>query len=244
MKKNKGVLKRWYDKRKMEVIFVYTITNDWQTVLKEDFEKDYYLKLMTYLSKEYKTNNIFPNESDIFNALNYTPYNNVKVVILGQDPYYGYGQAHGLSFSVRQDVALPPSLTNIFQELEEDTGCYIPNNGDLTNWAIQGVLLLNTVLTVRENKPNSHKGIGWELFTDTIIKKLSEREAPMVFILWGNEAQKKAKLITSNHYIITSPHPSPLSAYRGFFGSKPFSKTNNFLKKAGNEPIDWQISNI
>lgn len=223
---------------------MYTITNDWQTVLKEEFEKDYYLKLMTFLSKEYKTNTIFPNESDIFNALNYTPYNNVKVVILGQDPYYGYGQANGLSFSVKPGVDLPPSLINIFQELKEDIGCYVPNNGDLTNWATQGVLLLNTVLTVKEKKPNSHKGIGWELLTDTIIKKLSEREAPMVFILWGNEAKKKAGLIASKHYIISSSHPSPLSAYRGFFGSKPFSKANYILQQIGYEPIDWQISNI
>jgi len=231
-------------KRKNGSDFLNKLKNSWQQVLKEELEKEYYLQLKSFLSKEYRTHNIYPEENAIFNALNYTSYNSVKVVILGQDPYYGHGQAHGLSFSVKPNVALPPSLINIFKELKEDIACTIPNHGDLTKWATEGVLLLNTVLTVKENKPNSHKGIGWEVFTDNIIKKLSERESPIVFILWGNEAQKKAKLIPSRHFIISSPHPSPLSAYRGFFGSKPFSRANNFLRQNGYEPIDWQISNI
>lgn len=229
---------------KVEVTFMDILKNSWQAVLKEELEKEYYLRLKNHLIKEYKTHNIYPEVHNIFNALNCTPYNNVKVVILGQDPYHGLGQAHGLSFSVKPNVALPPSLINIFKELNEDIGCYIPNHGDLTKWATEGVLLLNTVLTVEGNKPNSHKGIGWEEFTDNIIKKLNERENPIVFILWGNEAQKKSKLITSRHHIISSSHPSPLSAYRGFFGSKPFSRANNFLKQNGYKPIDWQIPNI
>lgn len=220
------------------------LVNDWETILKEEFKKEYYLQIISFLTREYKEAIVYPSEGDIFNALNYTSYNKVKVVILGQDPYHGEGQAHGLSFSVKPEVVPPPSLINIFQELKEDLGCYIPNNGDLTKWASEGVLLLNTVLTVRANKPNSHKGIGWELFTDTIIMRLSERETPLVFILWGNEAQKKSKLIDSKHYIISSPHPSPLSAYRGFFGSRPFSRANYFLKENGIKPIDWQIPNI
>lgn len=231
------------NKKVMEVFMMKKIADDWYNILKEEFEKEYYSQLISFLTKEYKEATVYPSEGDIFNALNYTPYNKVKVVILGQDPYYGDGQAHGLSFSVKPEVIPPPSLINIYRELKEDLGCYIPNNGDLTKWTLEGVLLLNTVLTVRANKPNSHKKIGWELFTDTIIKKLSQREKPIVFILWGNEAQKKANLIDPKHYIISSPHPSPLSAYRGFFGSKPFSRANNFLKQIGNEPIDWQVPN-
>ena len=182
---------------------------------------------------------------DIFNALHYTPYNKVKVVILGQDPYHGPNQAHGLSFSVKPEVQTPPSLKNIFKELNTDLNCFIPNNGFLESWAMQGVLLLNTVLTVRANCPNSHKGIGWETFTNKIISSLNERHEPIVFILWGSNAQKKEELITNpKHFIIKSAHPSPLSAHRGFFGSKPFSKTNDFLNSINEKPINWQIQNI
>ena len=182
---------------------------------------------------------------DIFNALHYTDYDKVKVVILGQDPYHGPNQAHGLSFSVKPNVPIPPSLRNIYKELHDDLGCYIPNNGYLKKWADEGVLLLNTVLTVRAGLANSHKNKGWEQFTDNIIKVLNEREKPIVFILWGNNAISKKKLITNkNHLILQSVHPSPLSASRGFFGSKPFSKTNSFLESIGETPIDWQIENI
>lgn len=221
------------------------LKNDWNDLLKDEFQKDYYLKLRHFLINEYKTKTIYPNMYDIFNALQYTPYSKVKVVILGQDPYHGPDQAHGLSFSVKPQVKIPPSLNNIFKELNNDLNCFIPNNGFLENWAVQGVLLLNTVLTVRANLANSHKGIGWEIFTDKVIKLLNERKDPIVFILWGSNAQKKQELITNPiHFIIKSPHPSPLSAHRGFFGSKPFSKTNEFLKSIGKEPIDWQIKNI
>lgn len=222
-----------------------TLKNDWNDILKDEFEKDYYLKLRQFLINEYKTRTIYPNMYDIFNALNYTPYSKVKVVILGQDPYHGPNQAHGLSFSVKPGVQVPPSLKNIFKELNSDLNCFIPDNGFLESWALQGVLLLNTVLTVRANLANSHKGIGWEIFTDKIIKSLNEREEPIVFILWGSNAQKKADFITNpKHFIIKSAHPSPLSAHRGFFGSRPFSKTNEFLKSINQEPINWQIQNI
>lgn len=222
-----------------------TFNNDWNEILKDEFEKEYYINLREFLINEYKTQTIYPNMHDIFNALHYTPYNEVKVVILGQDPYHGPNQAHGFSFSVKPGITPPPSLKNIFKELNADLGCSIPNNGFLENWASQGVLLLNTVLTVRAGKPNSHKGMGWEIFTDKVISLLNEREKPIVFILWGSHAISKTSLITNpKHYIITSPHPSPLSAHRGFFGSKPFSKANNFLKSIGKDPIDWQIPNI
>ncbi len=219
--------------------------NDWQELLKDEFEKEYYLKLRQFLKTEYKTKTIYPNMHDIFNALHYTPYSKVKAVILGQDPYHGYNQAHGLSFSVKPGVSIPPSLVNIYKELSSDLGCYIPNNGYLTKWAEEGVLLLNAVLTVRAGEANSHKSKGWENFTAKVISLLNEKEDPIVFILWGNNAQARIKEITNtNHYIIKSVHPSPLSAFGGFFGSKPFSKTNNFLKSVGKEPIDWQIENI
>ena len=219
--------------------------NDWQDLLQEEFEKSYYQNLRKYLIKEYSTKIIYPDKYDIFNALKFTSYSDVKVVILGQDPYHGPNQAHGLSFSVKKGVKIPPSLVNIYKELQDDIGCYIPNNGYLESWTKQGVLLLNTVLTVRAHEANSHRNIGWEIFTDKIISLLNDRTDPIVFILWGNPSIAKTKLITNRqHFIITSPHPSPLSAYRGFLGSKPFSKTNEFLKSINKEPINWQIENI
>lgn len=217
----------------------------WMNLLKDEFEKDYYKRLRRFLIQEYANHTIYPDKYDIFNALNYTDYKDVKVVILGQDPYHGPNQAHGLSFSVKPGVPAPPSLINIYKELQNDLGCYIPNNGYLKKWADQGVLLLNTSLTVRAHQANSHRNIGWEKFTDRVIEPLNEREKPMVFILWGNNAISKEKLITNKaHYIIKSVHPSPLSASRGFFGSRPFSKANNFLISIGESPIDWQIENI
>lgn len=219
--------------------------NGWAELLNEELEKDYYKKLRGFLIGEYRTRTIYPNMYDIFNALHYTDYKDVKVVILGQDPYHGPNQAHGLSFSVKPGVRIPPSLVNMYKELHDDLGCYIPNHGYLEKWAREGVLLLNTSLTVRSGEANSHRGIGWEIFTDRVITLLNDRIDPVVFILWGNNAISKEKLITNKwHYIIKSVHPSPLSAFRGFFGSKPFSKTNNFLKSIGKEPIDWQIENI
>lgn len=221
------------------------IKNDWLELLKDQFEMEYYKGLREFLIHEYGSNTIYPDKYDIFNALNFTSYKDVKVVILGQDPYHGPNQAHGLSFSVKPGVPAPPSLVNIYKELKEDMGCYIPNNGYLKKWADQGVLLLNTSLTVRAGEANSHRNKGWEIFTDAIISILNKREKPMVFILWGSNAISKEKLITNEiHYIVKSPHPSPLSVHRGFFGSRPFSKTNTFLKSIGEKPIDWQIENI
>lgn len=221
------------------------LKNDWQSLLEDEFEKDYYLKLRGFLANEYRTKTIYPDMYDIFNALHYTEYKSVKVVILGQDPYHGPNQAHGLSFSVKLGVPAPPSLINIYKELNSDLSCYIPNNGYLKKWADQGVMLLNTVLTVREGQANSHKNIGWEHFTDKIISLLNNREDPIVFILWGKNAQSKLNIINNTkHCIIKSVHPSPLSVYGGFYGSRPFSKTNNFLVSIGKEPIDWQIENI
>lgn len=219
--------------------------NDWATYLNLELTEPYYIKLREFLINEYKTRTIFPSMHDIFNALHYTSYQNTKVVILGQDPYHGPRQAHGLSFSVQPGVEAPPSLLNIFKELHTDVGCTIPNNGCLVPWAEQGVLLLNAVLTVRERQANSHQGLGWEEFTDKVISLLNERTEPLVFILWGKPAQKKKTMITNpNHLVIESPHPSPLSAHRGFFGSKPFSKTNEFLIKNNNQPINWQLPNL
>lgn len=219
--------------------------NDWQELLEGEMEKEYYQKLRSFLINEYNTKVIYPHMNDIFNALHLTSYEDTKVVILGQDPYHGPNQAYGLAFSVKAGVRIPPSLVNMYKELKDDLGCYIPNNGVLTKWAKEGVLLLNTSLTVRAGDANSHSKIGWEIFTDHIIKLLNERDDPIVFILWGNNAIKKRMLITNpKHYIITSVHPSPLSASRGFFGSKPFSKTNKFLESIGKKPIDWQIENI
>lgn len=219
--------------------------NDWQELLEEEMQKEYYQKLREFLINEYRTRTIYPDMNNIFNALHFTPYKDVKVVILGQDPYHGPNQAYGLAFSVKAGVRIPPSLQNMYKELKDDLGCYIPNNGVLTKWAKEGVLLLNTSLTVRAGEANSHSKIGWEIFTDYIIKLLNQREDPIVFILWGNNAIKKEALVTNpKHYIIKSVHPSPLSASRGFFGSKPFSKTNKFLESIGEKPIDWQIENI
>ena len=221
------------------------IANDWLEPLKPEFSKPYYRKLYQTVNEEYRTHQIFPPADDIFNAFALTPLHEVKVVILGQDPYHGEGQAHGLCFSVKPDVEIPPSLVNIYKELQDDCGCEIPNNGYLTKWAKQGVLLLNTVLTVRAHQANSHRGIGWEEFTDAAIRILNEQDRPMVFILWGRPAQMKKSMLTNpNHLIIESPHPSPLSAYRGFFGSRPFSRTNKYLKEHGLKEIDWQIENI
>ncbi len=221
------------------------IGNDWDELLKDEFQKEYYQKLRVFLAREYKTQTIYPGMYDIFNALRYTAYQDVKVVILGQDPYHGPGQAHGLCFSVKKGVNPPPSLVNIYQELHDDLGCYIPNNGYLKKWADQGVLLLNTVLTVRAHQANSHQGRGWEEFTDAIIRAVNEQDRPIVYLLWGRPAQmKKSMLNNPKHLILTAPHPSPLSAYRGFFGCKHFSQTNEFLRKNGVKPIDWQIENI
>ena len=221
------------------------ISNDWLPVFQGEFRKPYYKQLDQTVMKEYNTRKIYPAPDDIFNAFQLTPFHKVKAVILGQDPYHGEGQAHGLCFSVKPDVEIPPSLVNIYQELHDDCGCYIPDNGYLTKWAEQGVLLLNTVLTVRAHQANSHRGIGWEEFTDAAIRRLNEEDRPIVFILWGRPAQMKKSMLTNpNHLILEAPHPSPLSAYRGFFGSKPFSKTNEFLVAHGVEPIDWQIENL
>ena len=221
------------------------ISNDWLAPLSGEFRKPYYKKLYETVMTEYQTKEVYPAPDDIFNAFAFTPLSNVKVVIFGQDPYHEPGQAHGLCFSVKPDVKIPPSLVNIYQELREDCGCYVPNNGYLKKWADQGVLLLNTVLTVRAHAANSHKNIGWEEFTNAAIRVLNEQDRPIVFILWGRPAQtKKAMLNNPKHLILEAPHPSPLSAYRGFFGSRPFSKTNSFLKENGIEPIDWQIENI
>lgn len=221
------------------------IENDWLAPLTPEFRKPYYADLFRFVKEEYATRKVFPPADDIFNAFHLTPLHEVKVVILGQDPYHNDGQAHGLCFSVKPEVDIPPSLVNIYQELHDDLGCYIPNNGYLTKWAKQGVLMLNTVLTVRAHQANSHRGKGWEEFTDAAIRILDEQDRPMVFILWGSPAQKKAMMLHNpKHLILKAPHPSPLSAYRGFFGSKPFSQTNDFLIKNGLEPIDWQIENI
>ena len=221
------------------------LQNDWGPLLGSEFEKEYYQALANFLKEEYEEHVIYPKKEDIFNALQYTSYENTKVVILGQDPYHGPNQAHGLSFSVQPGIKTPPSLLNMYKELRDEYGYEIPNNGYLVKWAEQGVLLLNTVLTVRQGEANSHKGKGWEHFTDRVIELLNEREKPVIFILWGRHAQAKKKLITNtNHHIIESVHPSPLSARRGFFGSKPYSKVNEILSNMDEKEIDWQISNI
>ncbi len=219
-----------------------TIGNEWDSIIGEEFSKPYYKKLREFLKSEYKTRRIYPDMYDIFNALRYTSYNDVKAVIIGQDPYHGEGQAHGLCFSVKKGITPPPSLVNIFKELKSDLGINIASHGELTSWSQNGVLLLNTVLTVREASPNSHKNLGWEIFTDAVISALNERNAPTVFILWGANAKAKATLLTNPiHKILTAAHPSPLSAYNGFFGCKHFSKANEFLIKNGIPPIDWEI---
>ena len=221
------------------------LTNDWAQLLKDEFEKEYYLNLRKFLIQEYKTKTVYPDMYDLFNALHYTSYADTKVVILGQDPYHEPGQAHGLSFSVKPGVKIPPSLMNIYKELAADLGCTLPNNGYLTPWAEQGVLLLNATLSVVRGQANSHSKIGWSVFTDRIISLLNLREDPVIFILWGGNARAKKSLIdASRHFIIESPHPSPLSAHNGFFGSKPFSRANAILQQLGKTPIDWQIPNL
>ena len=219
--------------------------NDWGQYLKEEMTQPYYRQLRQFLIGEYSTKQVYPDMYSIFNALHYTSYADTKVLILGQDPYHEPGQAPGLSFSVQPNVPPPPSLVNIFKELETDLGCTVPNNGCLEPWARQGVLLLNTVLTVQAHRANSHRDKGWEIFTDKIISLLNQREKPVAFILWGSPARRKKAMITNpQHFIVESPHPSPLSAYRGFFGSRPFSKVNKFLESVGEEPINWQLPNI
>lgn len=222
------------------------IENDWLEAVGNEFKKPYYKQLYKFIRDEYSTRVIYPPADEIFNAFHFTPLHQVKVVILGQDPYHNAHQAHGLSFSVKPEMKeLPPSLLNIYQELHDDLGCYIPNNGYLKKWADQGVLMLNTVLTVRAHQANSHQGKGWEQFTDAVIEAVNAQERPIVFILWGRPAQSKIPMLTNpQHLILKAPHPSPLSAFRGFFGSRPFSKTNDFLREHGVEPIDWQIDNI
>lgn len=221
------------------------ISNDWLEPLSAEFGKNYYKDLYKRVVEEYKQYKIFPSSNDIFNAFDFTPLSKVKVVIIGQDPYHDDNQAHGLCFSVKPGIKTPPSLVNIYKELNDDLGCYIPNNGYLKKWADQGILLLNTVLTVRAHEPASHRGIGWEEFTDAAIKVLNEIDRPIVFLLWGSPAQQKAQMLNNpKHLVLKSAHPSPLSAYRGFFGCKHFSQTNDFLKTNGLDPIDWQIENI
>lgn len=218
------------------------INNEWDALLADEIKKDYYLKLREFLKSEYSTRRIYPPMNDIFNALRHTSYSDVKAVILGQDPYHGAGQAHGMCFSVRKGTPPPPSLQNIFKELKSDLGIDPPDHGELTAWADSGVLLLNTVLTVREGVANSHKGMGWEQFTDRIIELLNQREQPMVFLLWGGNARSKARLITNpKHLVLQCAHPSPLSAFNGFFGCRHFSKTNEFLERNGIEPINWRL---
>lgn len=221
------------------------IDNDWLAPLTPEFKKEYYKNLYIKIRDEYSKAIIYPPSGDIFNAFLYTPLSKVKAVIIGQDPYHGPNQAHGLCFSVKEGVDAPPSLVNIYKELQDDCNCYIPNNGYLKKWADQGVLMLNNVLTVRAHQANSHKGIGWEEFTDAVIRILNEQDRPIVFLLWGSFAQKKCSVLNNpKHLILTAPHPSPLSAYKGFFGCKHFSKTNEFLRKNGLSEIDWQIENI
>ena len=221
------------------------ITNDWLDAISSEFIKPYYRDLYNFVKDEYSRTVVYPPADDIFNAFHFTPLSKVKVLILGQDPYHNVNQAHGLSFSVKPGEDIPPSLQNIYKELNEDLGCYIPNNGYLEKWAREGVLLLNTVLTVRAHQANSHQGRGWEQFTDAVINAVNEQDRPIVYMLWGRPAQSKAPMLTNpKHLILKAPHPSPLSAYRGFFGCKHFSMANEFLEKNGVEPIDWQIENI
>ncbi|MFC7681600.1 uracil-DNA glycosylase [Paenibacillus sp. GCM10028914] len=218
--------------------------NDWDAVLQQEIEKPYFEELCTKIVEEYENHTVYPPKEDIFRALKQTPYKDTKVVILGQDPYHGPGQAEGLSFSVKPGVRIPPSLHNIYKEMTADLGISAPSHGSLMHWANQGVLLLNAVLTVREGQPNSHKGLGWETFTDAVIAQLNERNTPMVFILWGSYAQKKGAIVDrSRHMVLESSHPSPLAARRGFFGSRPFSRANAFLEEKGIKPVKWDIPN-
>lgn len=220
------------------------IENDWAKAMEQEFKKPYYRELYSFVKEEYSRHVIYPPSEDIFNAFHMTPLSRVKVVILGQDPYHNEGQAHGLCFSVRPETKIPPSLENIYKELESDTGCYVPNNGCLEKWAEQGVFLLNTVLTVRAHQANSHQKKGWEQFTDAVLKAINAKEEPVVYLLWGKPAGRKKELLTNrNHLILEAPHPSPLSAYRGFFGCRHFSRANEFLTEHGLTPVDWQIEN-
>ena len=220
------------------------LTGEWECALHEEFSKEYYKNLFFFIRKQYSETIVYPKADEIFTAFHLTPLEKVKVVILGQDPYHNEHQAHGLCFSVQPGEEVPPSLVNIYQELHDDLGCYIPNNGYLEKWAKQGVLMLNTVLTVRAHQANSHQGKGWEQFTDAVIEAVNAQDRPIVFLLWGRPAQmKKSMLHNPKHLILEAPHPSPLSAYRGFFGSRPFSRTNEYLKENGLAPIDWQIEN-
>lgn len=221
------------------------INNDWLEPLQVEFKKPYYKELYKKIMEEYRSVAVYPPADDVFNAFHFTPLSEVKVVILGQDPYHGTGQAHGLCFSVNKDIDIPPSLVNIYQELHDDLNCKIPNNGYLEKWAKQGVLLLNTVLTVRAHQAMSHRGIGWEEFTDAVIDIVNQQDRPIVYLLWGKPAQTKKRMLNNpKHLVLEAPHPSPLSAYRGFFGCKHFSQTNEFLRANGEEPIDWQIEDI
>lgn len=221
------------------------INNDWLGAIRDEFQKDYYKELFKFINNEYRTTTVYPPADDLFNALHLTPLSDVRVVILGQDPYHDDGQAHGLSFSVRPGIKIPPSLGNIYKELQTDLGCYIPNNGYLEKWAKQGVLMLNAVLTVRAHQPASHQGKGWEQFTDAIIREVNKKDAPVVYMLWGNFARSKVEMLDNpKHLILESPHPSPFAARKGFFGCKHFSKANDFLVSHGEKPIDWQIENI
>ena len=218
------------------------IDNDWLPAVNAEFKKPYYADLYKFIKEEYSKVAVYPPSDEIFSALHLTPLSKVKVVIIGQDPYHNVGQAHGLCFSVQPGIDVPPSLVNIYKELQDDLGCFIPDHGHLTKWASQGVLLLNTVLTVRAHEANSHRGIGWETFTDAVISALDKEDRPIVFLLWGAPAQKKKQMLHNpKHLILEAPHPSPLSAYRGFFGCRHFSKTNAFLESNGLTPIDWQI---
>ena len=225
---------------------MFLITKNWYEKLINEFNSETYKKLENWLTQEYQTKTIYPKPENVFNALNLVKYDDVKVVIIGQDPYHNPNQAHGLSFSVEKDIAIPPSLQNIYKELHDDLGCYIPNNGNLTKWAKQGVLLLNSVLTVEKNKPNSHKNKGWEKITSKVVELLNARKDPVVFLLWGANAKAIGKNIdTTKHYVLTAVHPSPMSANQGgWFGCKHFSKTNEILKQLGKTPIDWQIENV
>lgn len=224
---------------------MFDLIDEWKTILSEEFDKPYFVNLTNFLQNERKSKSIYPDKNNIFNALNLTSFASVKVVIIGQDPYHQKGQAHGLSFSVQEGVKIPPSLKNIYKELNSDLNCYVPNNGNLIKWARQGVLLLNSVLTVEANMPNSHKNLGWENFTLKIVQKLNVRVEPVIFLLWGANAKYFEKFIDkSKHFVLTTVHPSPLSAYGGFLGCKHFSKTNELLKLMDKQPIDWQIENI
>jgi len=221
---------------------MFSLNDDWKEILKDEFDKDYYKELIKFLEKEYKEYTIFPKVEDVFSAFNYTPFDNVKVVIIGQDPYHEVGQAHGLAFSVLDPTPVPKSLINIYKELKDDLDIPISKSGNLSSWAKQGVLLINSVLTVREGLANSHKNKGWEKFTDAVIDKINTQKTSVVFLLWGNDAKKKGIMIDkSKHYVLTAPHPSPLSAYHGFFGCKHFSKTNEILNNINKSEIDWNI---